>query len=128
MDAVIAQLVEQPPCKRQVVGSSPTCGSIFLLQNNLMSWEPELRERFKSDLRLHEQKASKNVCIFDVFFEWSKSATALAAPFFVRKWSNSKNVCLMWGGGSLADLEQRLPPPLFLFCFFSLCGKRIFKK
>ena len=26
--AVIAQLVEQPPCKRQVVGSSPTCGSI----------------------------------------------------------------------------------------------------
>ncbi len=30
MDAVIAQLVEQPPCKRQVVGSSPTCGSIFV--------------------------------------------------------------------------------------------------
>jgi len=26
--ASIAQLVEQPPCKRQVVGSSPTAGSI----------------------------------------------------------------------------------------------------
>ena len=30
MVAVIAQLVEQPPCKRQVVGSNPTHGSIFL--------------------------------------------------------------------------------------------------
>ena len=29
MVAVIAQLVEQPPCKRQVVGSNPTHGSIF---------------------------------------------------------------------------------------------------
>ena len=28
-DAVIAQLVEQPPCKRQVVGSSPTHGSMM---------------------------------------------------------------------------------------------------
>ena len=34
MDAVIAQLVEQPPCKRQVVGSSPTCGSIFVAPDN----------------------------------------------------------------------------------------------
>ena len=28
--AVLAQLVEQPPCKRQVVGAEPTHGSIFL--------------------------------------------------------------------------------------------------
>ena len=31
IDAVLAQLVEQPPCKRQVVGAEPTHGSIFLL-------------------------------------------------------------------------------------------------
>jgi hypothetical protein len=30
--------------------------------------------------RLHERKASKNACIFECFSEWSKSATALAAP------------------------------------------------
>ena len=29
--ADLAQLVEQPPCKRQVVGSSPTVGSIFFV-------------------------------------------------------------------------------------------------
>ncbi len=29
-NAVLAQLVEQPPCKRQVVGAEPTHGSIFL--------------------------------------------------------------------------------------------------
>lgn len=27
IDADLAQLVEQPPCKRQVVGSNPTVGS-----------------------------------------------------------------------------------------------------
>ena len=26
---MLAQLVEQPPCKRQVVGAEPTHGSIF---------------------------------------------------------------------------------------------------
>ena len=31
MYAVLAQLVEQPPCKRQVVGAEPTHGSICLL-------------------------------------------------------------------------------------------------
>ncbi len=30
VDAVLAQLVEQPPCKRQVVGAEPTHGSIFV--------------------------------------------------------------------------------------------------
>ena len=28
--AILAQLVEQPPCKRQVVGSSPTDGSLSI--------------------------------------------------------------------------------------------------
>ena len=32
MDAELAQLAEQPPCKRQVVGSSPTLGSIFIIR------------------------------------------------------------------------------------------------
>ena len=57
MDAVIAQLVEQPPCKRQVVGSSPTCGSM-------------------------NKKQAKMLAFLIAFFEWSKSATVLAAPFF----------------------------------------------
>ena len=32
LDAVLAQLVEQPPCKRQVVGAEPTHGSKFYAQ------------------------------------------------------------------------------------------------
>ena len=52
---MIAQLVEQPPCKRQVVGSSPTRGSM-------------------------REKQAKMLAFFDYFSEWCKSATALAAP------------------------------------------------
>ncbi len=37
-NAVIAQLVEQPPCKRQVVGSSPTCGSTNKKQAKMLAF------------------------------------------------------------------------------------------
>lgn len=46
MVAVIAQLVEQPPCKRQVVGSSPTRGSIFVLYKYIRVYDTMGIERY----------------------------------------------------------------------------------
>mgnify|MGYP001056802501 CR=1 FL=1 len=38
IDAVLAQLVEQPPCKRQVVGAEPTHGSMKRVQAGMLAF------------------------------------------------------------------------------------------
>ena len=54
--AVLAQLVEQPPCKRQVVGAEPTHGS-------------------------HEENASKNACTFGYVRRLERIRRVHTAPF-----------------------------------------------
>lgn len=49
---MLAQLVEQPPCKRQVVGAEPTHGSIFCFSLAVMA-----RATYNENVRFYIIKA-----------------------------------------------------------------------
>ena len=94
--AVIAQLVEQPPCKRQVVGSSPTHGSIFYLYGII---------KVMLTIILSSLLIVIAGCLLHFTYDWSNKNKFVAVFSAVNEsvWEHIK-IALV---------------PTFIFCFFS---------